>query len=144
MNNKAAKFNEFLKANMPNIFQVQDMPEAELHPVLFQTAMEIDKQNLPMMMVIDDSIYVMFQVRLANAVVNEKNRKAIMEHLNELNGGYKVFKYYVDEQNSIIIESVILSAEETFTPEVVQACIQVVYEHLQEEYKNIMRLVWSN
>lgn len=144
MNIKAEKFNKFAEQNMPGIFQIQEIPNHELHAVVFNTAMEVDKQNLPFMMVIDDSIYVMFQVRLANAVVNDKNRVALLEHLNTLNDTYKVFKYYIDENGSIIIESVIPSTDNEFVPEMVHAVVNVVYTHLQEEYKNIMKIVWSN
>lgn len=144
MNVKAEKLSKFLEANMPGIFQIGEVPENELHAVVYQTAMEVDKQNLPFMMVVDDSIYVMFQVRIANGVVKESNKAAVLNLINEMNATYKVFKYYVDEQNSIILESCIPSADDSFTPEIVHAAINVVYSHLTEEYKNIMKVVWTN
>ena len=144
MNVKAEKLNQFLEANMPNVFQISEIPNNELHAVVYQSAMEVDKQNLPFMMVVDDSIYVMFQVRVANGVVKESNKLAVLEKINSLNETYKVFKYYVDENNSIIIESCIPSADETFTPEIVHATINVVFSHLQEEYKDLMKIVWMN
>ncbi len=144
MNVKAEKMKKFFEENMPNIFQPQEVPEHELHPVVFNTFVEVEKQDLPFMMVIDDSIYVMFQIRLGLGIVNDKNRTAIMEHLNALNAQYKIFKYYIDENNSVIIESCIPSTDEQFVPGIVHAAINVVYDHLQQEYKNIMKLVWAN
>ncbi len=144
MNTKALKFNDFIKENMPNIFQMEELPNHELHAVVYNTAMEVDKQNLPFMLIIDDSIYVMFQVRLANAVVNAGNRSAVLEHLNSLNETYKVFKYYVDANGSIIIESCLPATDDEFVPGLVHAAINVVYTHLQEEYKKIMKIVWTN
>lgn len=144
MNAKAEQLNKFLEANMPGVFQISEIPNNDLHAVMYQSAMEVDKQNLPFMMVVDDSIFVMFQVRVANGVVKESNKKAVLEKLNSLNETYKVFKYYIDEQNSIIIESCIPSADATFTPEIVHAVINVVFSHLQDEYKELMKIVWTN
>ena len=144
MNTKAEKMKKFLDENMPNIFQIEEVPNHELHAAVFNTFMEVDKQNLPFMLIVDDSIYVMFQTRLANGVINEKNRTAVMEHLNTLNETYKIFKYYIDENGSIIIECCIPSADGSFEPGIVHAAINVVYTHLGEEYKNIMKLVWAN
>lgn len=144
MNIKAAKMQKFFEENMPGVFKPEEYADHELHPVVFNTFVEVEKQDLPFMLVIDDSIYVMFQIRLGLGIVNEKNRAAIVEQLNLMNAQYKIFKYYVDENNSIIIETCIPSTDEQFVPEIVHAAINVVYNHLQEEYKNIMKLVWTN
>lgn len=143
MNAKAAKFNEFLTANNINCFQAQEVAN-EMNSVLYRSFMEVNGQNLPTMVVVDDSIYVMVQVRVAGAVIKEANRTAVMEHINSLNEKYKVFKYYVNENGDIVIESCIPSTDEDFVPGLVHAVIDVVLKHLQEEYARIMKLVWAN
>ena len=143
MSVKVTKFNEFLTANNINCFQAQAI-ENEMHSVLYRSFMEVNGQNLPTMVVVDDSIYVMVQVRVAAAVVKEGNRTAIMEHINKLNETYKVFKYYVNEGGDIVIESCIPSTDEEFVPGLVHAVIDVILKHLQEEYAQIMKLVWAN
>lgn len=152
MNIKAEKFIAYMNQQMPNAFSVTELPddnnvpeEQRMSTVIFQGSMEAQGQNLPLNLFIDKSIFVMFQIRLAMAVVNEKNRTAIVEHLNKLNEQYKVFKYYVDEDCSIVLESVIPTTDDGFSPELLHVIIaNLVYPHLQEEYKNIMKLVWSN
>ena len=143
MNAKATKFNAFLQENNINCFQAQAI-ENEMHSVLYRSFMEVNGQNLPTMVVVDDSIYVMVQVRVAGAVIKEANRTAVMEHINALNEKYKVFKYYINEAGDIVIESCIPSTDEDFVPGLVHAVIDVVLKHLQEEYPRIMKLVWAN
>ena len=143
MNVKAEKFNQFLKEKNITCFQVQEV-ESEMHAVVYRSFMEVDGQNLPTMVVIDDSIYVMLQVRVGAGLVKEANKAAIMDHMNKLNENYKVFKYYASENGDIIIESCMPTTDNEFVPEMVHAVIDVVLKHLNEEYAKIMKLVWAN
>ena len=143
MNTKAQKYSDFLKANDIKAFEVQEV-ENEMHSVLYRSFMEVSGQNLPTMLVLDDSIYVMLQVRVAAGVVKEANRAAVVEHLNQLNEKYKVFKYYVNEAGDIVIESCIPSTDDNFVPEMVNAVIDVILKHLVEEYPQMMKIVWAD
>ena len=143
MNTKAQKYSDFLKENEIKAFEIQEV-ENEMHSVLYRSFMEVSGQNLPTMLVLDDSIYVMLQVRVAAGVVKEANRAAVVEHLNQLNEKYKVFKYYVNEAGDIVIESCIPSTNDSFVPEMVNAVIDVILKHLVEEYPQMMKIVWAD
>ena len=143
MNLKAQKFSNFINERNINVFQIQDL-EGDMHPVVYRSAMEVGGQNLPTMLVIDDSIYVMLQVRVGAGLVKESNKAAVMEHMNSLNENYKAFKYYANENGDIVIESCIPTTDEEFMPELVHAVIDVVLKHLNEEYPKLMKTVWSN
>ena len=143
MNLKATKFTNFINERNINVFQMQEI-DGDMHPVVYRSAMEVGGQNLPTMLVIDDSIYVMLQVRVGAGLVKESNKAAVMEHMNSLNENYKVFKYYANENGDIVIESCIPTTDEEFMPELVHAVIDVVLKHLNEEYPKLMKAVWSN
>ena len=143
MNLKAQKFTNFINERNINVFQMQEL-DGDMHPVVYRSAMEVGGQNLPTMLVIDESIYVMLQVRVGAGLVKESNRAAVMEHMNSLNENYKVFKYYANENGDIVIESCIPTTDEEFMPELVHAVIDVVLKHLNEEYPKLMKTVWSN
>ncbi len=142
MNVKAKKFSDFLKENNLQMFQEQEV-QGEMNPVVYRTFMEVAGQNLPTMLVIDDSIYVMLQVRVAASVVKESNKAAVMELINKMNGQFKVFKYYVDEEGSIIVESCIPTTDNEFMPGLVHAVIDVVVRHLNETNSETMKAVWA-
>ena len=143
MNLKATKFTNFINERNINVFQMQEI-DGDMDPVVYRSAMEVGGQNLPTMLVIDDSIYVMLQVRVGAGLVKESNKAAVMEHMNSLNENYKVFKYYANENGDIVIESCIPTTDEEFMPELVHAVIDVVLKHLNEEYPKLMKTVWSN
>ena len=143
MNLKATKFTNFINERNINVFQMQEI-DGDMHPVVYRSAMEVGGQNMPTMLVIDDSIYVMLQVRVGAGLVKESNKAAVMEHMNSLNENYKVFKYYANENGDIVIESCIPTTDEEFMPELVHAVIDVVLKHLNEEYPKLMKTVWSN
>ena len=143
MNLKAQKFTNFINERNINVFQMQEL-DGDMHPVVYRSAMEVGGQNLPTMLVIDESIYVMLQVRVGAGLVKESNRAAVMEHMNSLNENYKVFKYYANENGDIVIESCIPTTDEEFMPELVHAVIDVVLKHLNAEYPKLMKTVWSN
>lgn len=143
MNLKATKFTNFINERNINVFQMQEI-DGDMHPVVYRSAMEVGGQNLPTMLVIDDSIYVMLQVRVGAGLVKESNKAAVMEHMNSLNENYKVFKYYANENGDIVIESCIPTTDEEFMPELVHTVIDVVLKHLNEEYPKLMKTVWSN
>ena len=143
MNLKATKFTNFINERNINVFQMQEI-DGDMHPVVYRSAMEVGGQNLPTMLVIDDSIYVMLQVRVGAGLVKESNKAPVMEHMNSLNENYKVFKYYANENGDIVIESCIPTTDEEFMPELVHAVIDVVLKHLNEEYPKLMKTVWSN
>lgn len=140
MNLKATKFTNFINERNINVFQMQEI-DGDMHPVVYRSAMEVGGQNLPTMLVIDDSIYVMLQVRVGAGLVKESNKAAVMEHMNSLNENYKVFKYYANENGDIVIESCIPTTDEEFMPELVHAVIDVVLKHLNEEYPKLMKTV---
>ncbi len=143
MNVKAVKFNDYLATNKITWFTSQEI-DNEMHAVLFRSFMEVSGQNLPAMVVLDDSIYMMVQVRVAAGVVRDSNRNGILEHINALNRKYKVFKYYVSDNQDIIIESCIPATNENFVPDIIHVVIDIILKHLAEEYPQIMKLVWAN
>ena len=143
MNLKAQKFTNFINERNINVFQMQEL-DGDMHPVVYRSAMEVGGQNLPTMLVIDESIYVMLQVRVGAGLVKESNKAAVMEHMNSLNENYKVFKYYANENGDIVIESCIPTTDEEFMPELVHAVIDVVLKNLNAEYPKLMKTVWSN
>lgn len=139
---KAEQFDKFLTDNKITCF-AREAADNELHTVVYRAHMEVSGQMLPTMVVTDDSIYTMIQVRVAAAVINDENKKAVLEHINALNGKFKVFKYYISDNGDICLDSCLTDAEESFDPRLVHTVIDVILRHLTEEYPNLMSLVWA-
>ncbi len=140
---KSEKFDAFLSDNKINCFAKEQIAN-EMHSVVYRAHMEISGQNLPTMIVLDDSIYTMIQVRVGAGIINSGNRESVLAHLNELNKKYKVFKYYEGDNGDICLDSCITTTDDGFEAPIIHTVLDVILKHLTEEYPVLMRKVWGN
>lgn len=145
MNVKAEKYNKFLKEKGINFFNIEDREKDEMHPVVYRSFMEINGQNLPVWIVIDDSIYMMIHVRLGSKLLKDGNRVALLDYFNSMNAHYKVFKYYADGDGDVLLESCIsVGPVDSFEPEIIHVVLDVIVKHLTKEFATLMKLVWAD
>lgn len=142
MNLRESKFSEFLKNSNITCFEREEVKD-ELETVVYRSFMEVEGQNLPMVIVMDNSIYTNIRVQIAPKVIKDSNREAVLSYINELNLEYKVFKYYVTEDADICLDSCITSIAEEFNPEMVYTILNVILEHITEHYSTFMKKIWS-
>ncbi len=142
MNKKAEKFDKMLQDAEIKAFQTEEMKD-EFHTVLYRSNMQISGQNLPMVLIMDDSIYTMCRVWVAVKVVTDKNRQAVQEILNEMNQQYKVFKYYITPEGDIVLDCCVTASEEFFDPNIIRTILDVILRHLEEKYADLMKIVWA-
>lgn len=139
MNQKAEKFTQML-SQLPddNVFEVREVEDSEEHLVLFRSSLEATKDvYLPMVVFLDDTIYTMVRVWVMTDVVNDENRGRVRGILSELNRRYKVFKYYDTEQGDIVLDACLPDNAEHFDPEGVAIIIDVIWDHLKEQYVSL-------
>jgi len=142
MNLRDSKFTEFLKKAEITCFEREEVKD-ELETVVFRSLMEVEGQNLPMVVVMDNSIYTNIRVQVAAKAIKDSNKEAILSYINELNREYKVFKYYVTEDGDICLDSCIVSIAEEFNSEMVYTVLDVILNHLTECYSTFMKKIWA-
>lgn len=143
MNEKAKKFAKMLKDNKMNVFQEEPLKD-ELKTVLFRSNMEIEGQRLPIVVVIDDSIYVLCRTLVAGKCIKKENEVEVTKLLNHLNRSYKTFKYYTTEAGEIVLDACLPTTVEQFEPNMVRAIIDLSVKNLEENYSGIMQKVWGH
>lgn len=142
MNKKAEIFDAMLAKDEITAFQPESFDD-EFHTVIYRSNIEVKGQYLPVAVILDDSIYSMLRVWVATKVVTKENKSALEAYLNGLNQHYKVFKYYTAENGDLVLDCCLPSSVEKFDPLVIRAVIDVVLQHLQEKYSEIMKNVWT-
>lgn len=140
---KAEKFDKFLEEKEIKCFQKEEIGD-ELKTVVYRSFMEVEGQNLPVIIITDNSIYSMIRVQVVAKVVKNQNLEKVLEHINELNRQYKVFKYFVTEDGDICLDSCLTSSAESFDGELVYTIIDVLLKHLVEHYATLMGKIWSD
>jgi len=143
MNKKAEKFSERLKElKEDQQFQIEEIKD-ELQTVVYRSSLEVGGQRLPVVVIIDQSIFVIVRIVVANNCLTEKSPRAKLEHyINELNGAYKIFKYYIRE-NTLVLDMSLPAAETGFEPDLIRAALDLAIKHLGETFPATMEVVWN-
>jgi hypothetical protein len=122
-NEKAKKFYNFLTENKIGYFK-SEIYNDEVHTVVFRTELPVQGQQLPLLLLTDDSIYTMIKI-------------------NALNLQFKIFKYALTAEGDIVIDISLPSVAEKFDERLVMSAIDIAYKHLEVTYPEFMQLVWA-
>ncbi|SDF31586.1 YbjN domain-containing protein [Sporomusa acidovorans] len=141
-NMKADKFQEFLDSHQITCFGREEKND-DLHTVIFRTNLGVGGQQLPVVLVTDDSLHTLLQVRVVPAAVQGVNSQTVLFYVNELNRTYKSFKYFISEDNALILDVCLTAASEQCEPQLVSLGLDIMLRHLQEEYPALMRVIWA-
>jgi hypothetical protein len=140
MNKKAEKFNEMLDKAKIQAFQMEER-EDQFHTVLYRSNMQVSEKDLPFVLILDDSIYAVCRVWVGVGAVTEQNHDAVAKYLNDMNQHYKVFKYYMTDENDVVLDCCITAHEDFFDPELIRTILDVVLHHLEENHAELMKLI---
>lgn len=137
-NLKAKKFEKYITDNKMNFFVKKEMKD-EAETIVFQSNIKVEGQTIPMGIITDNTIYTIIRVQVGSQLVKDSNKNRFPEYINKLNRSYKVFKYVVAEDGSLFLDCCLPSTNDSFDPEIVRVVLDVVVDHLNTEYKNIMK-----
>lgn len=143
MNPKSKKFAKMLKEHEISCFNEETLKD-ELNTVLYRSVMEIEGQRLPLVVILDDSIYAICRVLVAGKCLNDKNRIEVGTFINKLNSNYKTFKFYSTEADEIVMDTCIPTTVEQFEPDMIRALIDLAVKCLEENYRPLMKIVWAD
>lgn len=142
MNQKAEQLQAYLTEKKLNFFQVQEMTD-EFKTVVFRSNIEIKGQNLPTIIITDETIWTLIRTQIVAGAVSADQKAVVEDFLNGLNQKYKVFKFYVTDGGDIHMDICVPTINEKFDPEMIRSLIQIAVEQLTEIYPQIMKTVWA-
>lgn len=144
MNKKAEDFKKYLEAKNITCFAMEEVEGDKLNTVVFRSIIEIERQQLPTIIILDSSIYGIIRVQVARGVGDAVNDTYLLRHLNSINGKYKVFKYYLGSSGELYLESCVLLNKGKAEGDLMYTVLDVIIKHLQEEYKELMKIIWQS
>ena len=142
VNLKAQKFEAYTQANKMDFFVKNEMKD-DADTVVFQSNLKVEGQTIPLGVITDNTIYTIIRVQIGSQLLKDENKLSLLEYLNQLNRSYKVFKYVAAEDGSIFLDACLPSTNESFDAEIVRVILDVIVDHLNNEYKNIMKQAWK-
>lgn len=143
MNKKAEIFQKYLKEKEIKAFQMEEIKDDELKTVVFRSNIEAEGQQLPTMIITDETIYTMFRVQVAAKALREDNEVELIKVINEINAKYKILKYYFAENGDLVLDSCVVSPVDELDGDMVYTILDVIVKHLTSEYRQIMKKIWG-
>jgi len=144
MNAKAEKFKQYLAGRgIPDeAFDVEEL-EDELHTVLFRSQIEVEGDNLPIVIVLDDSMYGIVRVRVAANALRAGHELELLQKINDINKRFKLFKYYVYEDNALMLDCVLVNSGANLDCDAAYTVVDVLMRHITDDYKELMKAIWA-
>ena len=144
MNKKAEKFDAFLQENKVPWFTKEEHSD-EFNSVVFGGRLEAASQQFPLFVILDDSVFSFVRIIVTTAPVAPEQRAAVAMYLSELNSKFKIFKYYIGEEDgAVYLDISFPSSDEDFNPGLLLQLIgQVLLPHVEEFYPQLMQTVWG-
>lgn len=148
INLKAQKFEKYTQDHQLNFFNKVEVKNDKgerdaAETTVFQSNIRVEGQTIPVGIITDNTIYTIIRVQVGSGLIKESNKNKFLEYLNTLNRSYKVFKYVAAEDGSVFLDACLPSTNDSFDPEVVKVVLDVIVDHLNHEYKNIMKEAWK-
>lgn len=146
MNKKAEAFQNYLDAdeNKKTAFQREEVKEDTQKTVVFRSHIVVEGQQLPTLVILDDSVFSMIRIQVSPQAKTEENELKVLKMANEFNLKYKPFKLYFDAAGSLILDVCLLTPGEEFSElgDEIYGMFDVLINFLNESYRPIMKEIW--
>ena len=143
MNIKAEQFNAFLEEQNIKVFQLEELEGNEQHAVVFRSFLGVEGQQLPTIVIIDDSIFSIIRVLVVPLALKEVNAANLLKLVNGQNAMYKPFKLFFDEQGNLMLDVCLITDKDKVDGNDVYQIFSIIINYLDENYRNIMKAVWG-
>lgn len=143
MNTKAESFKQFVRENHPDVFKIEELEGDKQEAVVFRSTVGVQGQQLPLMVVIDTSVFTIIRVQICPQALSETDQSALYKFINEQNFSYKPFKFFVNGAGDLMLEICLLFTGEEAKPDEIYLMFEVIINYLNENYRGIMKLIWG-
>ncbi len=142
MNSKAEQFQQYLQEKKIEAFAVDELKDDEMGTVVFRSHMDIEGQQLPTLVILDNSIFVQIRVVLLKKARSKEKELEVLQVLNEENMKYKPFKLYFSQEGDCILDVSLVTEQEKLSGDMVYTMFKVLIDYLNENYRKIMKAIW--
>ncbi len=141
VNIKAQIMKDFLTQNKIEAFAVQEIGD-NANTVVFASNIEVEGQEIPFIILLDDSVYALLQVQVVSKLLKD-SKNDILPFLNDLNEGYRMLKYSVNAEGDLLLSLSMVTGNDSFSPELTLQVLDEMVVHLRSNYSQIMKKIWA-
>lgn len=142
MNKKAEVFKAYLEEKDIKVFEVEELEGDEQHTVVFRSHITVEGQQLPTIVILDESIFALMRVQISPKALTESNQLELFKMINETSVSYKPFKLYLNREGDLMLD-VCLLAEEELKGDTIYTMFSIIINYLNENYRKFMKCIWQ-
>jgi len=147
MNTKAKVFKKYLDEKEIKAFQVEELPENEQNTVVFSSHIMVEGQQLPALVILDDTAFTVIRVLILNNALIKDNEMKVMYMANTQNMNYKPFKLFFDRNGALIMDVCMTTPgekEKDFKNlgDEIYGMLDLVIKFMGENYRKWMKEIW--
>ena len=132
MNPKSLLFDKFLKEEEIISFERKDFDDED-GTVVYRSYIKSPLWDMPLFVILDNSIYSVIRLVLGPEKVTAQNMNALNALINRDNATYKNYKLYIDEQDSsLYLDCVYMSGDDAFEPALMYALMSSIVDYIPE------------
>ena len=142
MNKKAEAFKNYLQEKKITVFEVEELANDNQHTVVFRSHITTSGQQLPTVVIVDESVFAMVRVQIAPKALTEHNQLALLKLVNDESATYKPFKLYLNENGDLLLD-LCLVVEDMLKGDTVYTMFSVIINYLDANYRKFMQCIWQ-
>ena len=142
MNKNAEAFKSYLEEKDIKVFELEELEGDEQHTSVFRSHITTEGQQLPVIVILDDSIFALIRVQISPKALKESNQLELLKMINEESAAYKPFKLYLNQSGDLMLD-VCLVVDEELKGDTVYNLFSVIINYLDANYRKIMKCIWQ-
>lgn len=142
MNKNAEEFKAYLDEKEIKVFEVEELEGDSQQTTVFRSSVTTDGQQLPAIVILDNSVFAVIRVQIAPKALGEGNELELLKMLNEEEAAYKPFKFYLN-QNGDLMMDVCMVIDQTLKGDMIYAMFSVIINYLETNYRKLMKCIWQ-
>ena len=132
MNPKSLLFDKFLKEEEIISFERKDFDDED-GTVVYRSYIKSPLWDMPLFVILDNSIYSVVRLVLGPEKVTAQNMNALNALINRDNATYKNYKLYIDEQDSsLYLDCVYMCGDDAVEPALMYALMSSIVDYIPE------------
>lgn len=132
MNPKSLLFDKFLKEEEIISFERKDFDDED-GTVVYRSYIKSPLWDMPLFVILDNSIYSVIRLVLGPEKVTAQNMNALNALINRDNATYKNYKLYIDEQDSsLYLDCVYMCGDDAFESALMYALMSSIVDYIPE------------
>ena len=142
MNKNAEAFKDFLKEKNIDVFEMEELEGDQQQTVVFRSRITTEGQQLPTVVILDESIFALVRVQISPKALTESNQLALLKMVNEESASYKPFKFYLTKDGDLMMD-VCIVLEEELKGDTIYTMFSFIINYLEENYRRFMQCIWQ-